>query len=101
MVKSVAKKLDSVASERDVEIRNNYDAFKSLLYEGGLLERHRHEYALLRRGELVDIYSDPKDAMEAGLSLYSDRLFSIQEIRDTPVNLGYFSHVFSVGRDSG
>ena len=79
----------------DHEIRRNFANFQQQL--PSLLERHRGKYCLMRHAQLVDIFDTAGDAHRAGAHLYEDGLFSIQEITDQPVDLGYFSRAVSCG----
>ena len=69
----------------------NYRAFKAV--EDGLSHELDGKYALLREREIIGFYDDAVAAYEAGLRLYSDRRFSMQEVRAKPLEFGWFSHV--------
>lgn len=73
------------------EVDRNYDAFMRVL--ASLLPDHRDEYALMRDGEIVGFFAKPGDANRAGVERFSDRIFSIQEVTDEPIDLGFWSHV--------
>ncbi len=73
------------------EVDRNYDAFVRLL--ASLLPDHRNQYALMRDGRIVRFFDKPGDANREGLSLYPDEIFSIQEVTDEPIDLGFWSHV--------
>ena len=77
------------AQEREVDA--NYRAFKAL--EDGLSHELDGKYALLREREIIGFYDDAVAAYEAGLRLYPDRRFSMQEVRAKPLDFGWFSHV--------
>lgn len=71
----------------------NYDAFVRIL--ASLLPKHRDEYALMRDGEIVEFFDKPGHANRAGVERYPDDIFSIQEVTDEPIDLGFWSHVAS------
>ena len=71
------------------EVDRNYKAFKKMLSE--LIESDAGRFALMQNGELVACFDTNRDAQQAGNMLES-KLFSIQKITSTPVDLGYFSH---------
>jgi len=48
--------------------------------------------ALLRHQQIVGYYDTVPDAINAGAQLYSDGLFSIQQVTDAAINLGFFSY---------
>jgi hypothetical protein len=73
------------------EVDRNYDIFMRLLTS--ILEQHRDEYALMRNGEIVDFFVKPGDANRAGVDMFADGIFSIQEVTDEPIDLGFWSHV--------
>jgi hypothetical protein len=72
------------------EIDGNFDAFQRQLRAS--LAIHPGEFALLRHGEIVDFFGDPGAALIAGNARFADRLFSIQEVSEEPVDLGVWSH---------
>ena len=73
------------------QIDANYDAFQRTL--AAILPEHRDQHALMRDREIVGYYASVGEAYRAGLARFSDRLFSIQEVTDEPIDLGFFSHV--------
>ncbi len=75
------------------EVDRNYDVFMRLL--GGLLPEHRDQLALMRDGNVVGFYRTPREALEAAAEMFSDGIFSIQEVTDEPIDLGFWSHVAS------
>ena len=70
--------------------RKNYEAFSKKLPE--LLPAHRGKFALMRDGEVTEFFDTAGDAYLAGQKLYPDGAFSVQEVTDVPVDLGFFSH---------
>jgi len=79
-------------TERQIEIDNNYDFFQRRL--STLLKEHRGEFALLKLKRIVGIYPGPGEAYRAGLALFPDEIFSIQEIEDRPAEMGLISLAF-------
>ena len=73
------------------EVDHNYDVFVRQL--GGLLATHRDEFALMRDGGMVDFFQTAGDANRAGFDRFADGVFSIQEVTDEPIDLGFWSHV--------
>ena len=74
-----------------LEVDRNYDAFARML--GTLLRDHRDQLALMRDGEVVGFYQTPKEALQAATEKFPDSIFSIQEVTDEPIDLGFWSHV--------
>ena len=73
------------------EVERNYDAFVRAL--GGIIADHRDQLALMRDGRIVAYFQRPGDAHRAGMERFPDGIFSIQEVTDEPIDLGFWSHV--------
>jgi hypothetical protein len=80
-------------ARQKLEIDRNYDAFARML--GTLLPAHRDELALMRDGQVIGFYKTPREALEAAAEKFTDGIFSIQEVTDEPIDLGFWSHVAS------
>lgn len=72
------------------QVKNNYEAFQAQL--PSLLPSYRGKFALMRDGKIVEFFDTARDAYVAGQKLFDNRLFSVQEVIETPVDLGFFSH---------
>jgi hypothetical protein len=85
-----------IMAERTIqeEVDRNYEAFRQFLPT--IIQEHRGKYALMRDGQIVTYFTTPVDARAAGEKLFSDGLFSIQQVTDTAIDLGYFSHAVPV-----
>jgi hypothetical protein len=73
-----------------LQVDRNYDAFVRVL--GKILEKHRDQLALMRDGKIVGYYGTPREALEAAIAKFPDQIFSIQEVTDEPIDLGFWSH---------
>jgi hypothetical protein len=73
------------------EVDQNYDAFVRML--STILRQHKDQLALMRDGEVVGYYDTPRQALEAAARSFPDGIFSIQEVTDEPIDLGFWSHV--------
>ena len=82
-----------VADPRKHEIERNYRALVALL--PSLLAANRGKFALMRDGAIKEFYDTARDAFLAGQQAYADGLFSVQEVTNSPVDLGHFSHAIS------
>lgn len=78
--------LDRLASEVDC----NYDAFVRRLPD--LLREHASEFVLLRATEPQGFFASESEALHAGRHRFADGLYSVQEVTDRPVDLGFYSH---------
>lgn len=73
------------------QVETNYAAFKKLL--PSLMVDHKGQFALMHDSEVVEFFDTARDAFLAGQQLYeSQDEFSVQEVKDTVVDLGYFSY---------
>lgn len=80
--------MDREAQKR--EVARNYDAFQRGL--AGYLASHRHQFALLRSGQVHGFYGSPGEANKAGWTQFPDRIYSIQEVTDEPLDPGFPVH---------
>lgn len=74
-----------------LEIDANYDYFARNLSK--FLVDHKGQYALLRDCVVVRFFEKPGMAYRFGKAEFADGVFSIQEVTEEPVDLGFFSHV--------
>ena len=72
------------------EIDANFEASQKALPD--LLPYEADRWVLMRHGECVDFYDTLRDAETAGRAMYKDRIFSVQQVSDAVVDLGWFSH---------
>lgn len=80
----------SEREDRAKEVDANYEAFLQML--PSIIDRHRGQYVLMKNKRIVDYFSSAIEAWTAGELMVQDKLFSIQEVTDVSVDLGYFSH---------
>ncbi len=73
------------------EVDRNYDFFQRNL--ATFMKDHAGQYALLKEQRVVDFFERAGDAFRYAIAHYADRIFSIQEVIDEPIDLGFFSHV--------
>jgi hypothetical protein len=73
-----------------IEIERNYDFFQRSLAR--LLLDHAGEFALIKGKKFVGFYADPFDADIAGTAHFPDKLYSIQQVTDEPVELGIYAN---------
>ncbi len=83
-----------MATKTDDQVKGNYDAFMVEL--PSLLKSHAGKFALMRDGAVVEFFDTARDAYFAGLGLFKEEgRFSIQEVVEAPVDLGFYSHAVS------
>ncbi|MCY3829057.1 MAG: hypothetical protein OXF89_07970 [Rhodospirillaceae bacterium] len=76
------------AQQREVD--RNYEAFKAVLPE--LLKTDENRFALLHEGQVIACFDTSRDAMQAGRTLLDGKHFSVQEVTQRTVDLGYLSY---------
>ena len=72
----------------DKEIEQNYSFFQKQKIQ--LQHQHKGGYVLIRHQNIIDVFDNFGDAMSKGEEQYKDGLFSVQEIQDIPVTLGFY-----------
>jgi len=84
-----AKRTKSAPDPHDHEIDQNYKAFEKML--PSILVSHQNRFALMKNKKVLGYYSTSADAYSAAVSFISDGLFSIQQVTDSSINLGFFT----------
>jgi len=72
------------------EIEKNYQFFKRILPD--IKTDHIDEVVLIRNQKIIGFYSTIVEAQIDALHKYSDNLYSVQEVRNKPVELGFFRY---------
>ena len=57
------------------------------------MHSHPGEYVLLKNQQPVGFFPNVSDADNAGRARYPDGVYSVQEVDDQPIDLGWFSRV--------
>jgi hypothetical protein len=86
----------NMADDRRTEIDLNLEFFLREL--PSLLLTHKGKFALIRHQRIIDYYDTPSDAIRAAKALYSDGIYSVQQVTDAATDLGYYSHAVSLGQ---
>jgi hypothetical protein len=76
------------------EVDRNYEAFRTMLPT--IIGSHRDKYALMKDGKILGYYSSAEDARVAATTFINDGLFSVQQVTDLAINLGYYSNAVPV-----
>jgi hypothetical protein len=77
----------------EAEVDRNFEAFEAIL--GSILPVRRGEFVLMRHGGIVSYFPSESDALAEGRHRFEDGVFSVQEVTDRPVDLGFFSHAIN------
>lgn len=75
------------------EIERNYDVFQRSLR--AYLETQRDRFALMRGGQVLGFFDTPDHADMTGAARFADRIYSIQQVTDEPVQLGIYANAVS------
>lgn len=70
-------------------VDKNFESFQKLLPD--LLRANFGRFALLRDGEVVEFFDSSRDALLFAERLYEDDNFSVQQVVNNSINLGYWS----------
>ena len=73
---------------------DNYQYFKTILPD--ILHIHQGKYALLQNRQVLAYYDTLEDALMTAHAFCAEDGYSIQEVTDRVVDLGYFSHVHPI-----
>jgi hypothetical protein len=71
------------------EVDRNYKEFQKIL--PSILATYRDKYALMKGGKILGYYSTAQDAAVAAQTFIPDGVFSIQEVTNSSINLGFFT----------
>src|SRR5579872_6961957 len=77
-------------TSNESEVKRNYEAFRQKLPD--LLQTHRGKFALMHAAEIAEFFDTAGDAYKVGTKNYGAGNFSIQEVTDSAVDLGFFTH---------
>ncbi len=89
MTKNTINKV-SLNEARD-EVNANFKYFQSRLSE--LKKLHPNEFALIHKKKIIEFFESENDAIKIGMKQYGEGRFSVQQVVDTPIDLGYQSDV--------
>ena len=78
--------------EKQRIVDENYHAFSAMLPE--LMKNNAGRFVVMRDKKVIEFFDTFRDAMVYGTKTYDDGLFSVQEITDKAIDLGWFSDVY-------
>lgn len=79
-----------MSEQHQRQVQQNYESFHARLPQ--LVVAQRGKFALMHDGEIVEFFDTARDAYIAGQKIFPDGMFSVQEVTETPTDLGFFSH---------
>ena len=74
-----------------VEIDRNFDFFQSEMAESHIDSQYYGKFALLKGQKIVDYFDTRQEAYCTAMSEYEDHIFSIQEVSNQKIDLGFYS----------
>jgi len=83
-----------MADAHQVEVDENYDEFQNLLPD--LKAVYPNKFALMKNRKILGFYSSAADASTAGLSFISDGIYSVQQVTDAAIDLGFYNNAVPV-----
>ncbi|MGH7068952.1 MAG: hypothetical protein ACREFO_02920 [Acetobacteraceae bacterium] len=83
-----------MSSNNQEEVDRNYEAFLKIL--PSILRANRNKYALMKDEKILGYYGTAADARVAADTFIADGRFSIQEVTDSSVDLGFYTDAVPV-----
>lgn len=80
--------------EIQAEVDRNFKVFQKLLPT--LDPANREKFALMKDGKILGFYSSAEDARVAASSFIKDGVYSIQQVTDGVINLGFYTDAVPV-----
>lgn len=84
-----------MAEALEQEIDRNFDFF--LRHLNRYLPDHLGQFALLKNCQVIDFFGKLIEAERVGNQRFPDGIYSIQEVTDNPVDLGYMNYAIDSG----
>jgi hypothetical protein len=72
------------------EVDRNFEEFEALL--PSIIGEHRDKFALMKDRKVLGYYSSAEDAATAASAFIPDEIYSIQQVTDAPIDLGFFNY---------
>ena len=73
------------------EVSENYEYFKKMQAEW--LDGHLSDHALIHHQKLVDFFESENDAIHTGVREFGWGNFSVQSVKNDPIDLGHQSNI--------
>ena len=73
------------------QVDENFSQFKELMAQGSIPQKYFGSYALMKDGQIKAYLNTWEDAINAS-KLIEDGIFSIQQVSNDIVDIGFFSH---------
>ena len=75
------------------EVDRNFEIFQEKMKNNEIEQEFYGKFALMKDGKIVDYFNTWSDAKKAGQLAYKeDSIFSIQEVTNDSINLGFYSY---------
>lgn len=76
------------------EVDSNYSEFLKIL--PSIMAVQRNKFALMKNGKVLGYFSTAADASTAAKNFIDDGVFSVQQVTDAKVDLGFYNHAVPV-----
>lgn len=76
--------------DKQTEVDANYEVFLARL--PALMDTHAGKFVVMRRREPIEFFDTARDALLFATRTFPDGLFSIQEVTQRVIDLGWFSN---------
>ena len=80
--------------KQNKQVEEKFKVFQEKLPE--LLKTHKDKYVLMKDRKIIAFFDSLEDVHKEGTTAYKDGIFSVQQVKEMPLDLGYFSHAVSV-----
>ncbi len=81
----------NIVEKAQKEVNRNYDFFKTQISQ--LKSDHLNEFALLHDKKISKFFTNEDEAIKIGTKKYGEGSFSVQQVNDSSIELGYQSYV--------
>lgn len=81
-------------SARDKEVDDNYVAFRKLM--PAIAKTNYNQFALMKNKKIIGFYSTSRDAYSAAQQFIADGIFSIQQVTEASIDLGFYTNAVPV-----
>jgi len=81
----------NIVEKAQKEVDDNYVFFKENVQEWK--KNYFGKFALLHERKIIDFFDSENDAVKVGMKDYGEGCFSVQQIDDKVIDLGYQSNV--------
>ena len=86
----MVRPMSDITTQKQKEIDQNYDSFLEILPD--LLKTKAGKFVVMQNKKPIAFFDTARDALVYGNNKYPDGLFSVQEVTNKVIDLGWISH---------